>query len=87
MSELSTCPHLWQHIYEEALIGGAFPIGWQCKRCNAFVDQTKVGVIGLPGADSGEVVLIGPHGCTSQTSAGKPYKRQTLYPDGRLVIE
>ena len=83
---MSACPHQWQQVYEESLIGGALPVGWQCKLCSEWVDQNKLTTSGMPGTDTGEKVLIGPHGCKSLTSSGQPYSKQIQYPDGRLEI-
>lgn len=78
--------HKWQRIYEESLIGGTFPIGYQCKECGAFVNQSDMTPEGIGGVTTGETVLIGPHGCKSKTSGGKDYSKQIIYPDGRLEI-
>lgn len=81
------CIHLWQKIHEEFVLGGSFPVGYQCKNCGKYVSISDVPISGLGGKDSGEQVLRGPHGCAGHTSDGKSYKRQTIYRDGRLEIE
>jgi hypothetical protein len=80
------CEHVWQHIYEEFLLGGSFPIGFRCKICKTFVSQNEIGPRGLGGTDSGERVLHGPHGCKSVTSTGKTYSEQIIHADGKLEV-
>jgi len=80
------CKHKWQQIFEESLLGGSFPTGWQCKDCGTYISQDRIGPNGLDGVDSGEKVLHGPHGVRSRTSGGKTYSKQILHRDGRLEI-
>jgi len=80
------CRHRWLTYYEEFLLGGANRIGYKCETCGEWKDQCSLGPAGLGGTDTGIKVLIGPHGCRSQTRSGKPFTKQIAYPDGRLEI-
>lgn len=80
------CQHQWQKIHEEFLLGGSCPIGYQCKICNTFVRNDQIPISGLPGIDTKEQVLYGPHGGIGTRSDGTKYKKQTYYPNGKLEI-
>jgi hypothetical protein len=81
------CEHIWRRVYEEFLLGGTFPVGWECKRCGEFIEQGKVTPAGL----SGQVLhqegrLIGPHGARGQCADGSSYKEQIVDSEGTLHI-
>ncbi len=82
----SKCRHQWQKVHEEALFGGTFPIGYQCKVCNEFVNINDVPLKGLPGVDTKEHALVGPHGGKGHRADGSTYSRQIYYPNGKLEV-
>ena len=84
--ESMECNHLWDKIYEEGLIGGHFVIGWQCSRCDKWVDSNSLTPEGLPGQISNIHILVGPHSGCGNCSDGSVYKKQIIHPDGRLEI-
>ena len=65
-----THTHRWHKVYEEALLGGYFPIGWECTECGKYVEQHKIGPAGLPGETTKGAKLIGPCGSTSLCADG-----------------
>ena len=66
--------HLWRRLYEEFLLGGAFPVGWECE-CGEFISNDKLTPEGLPGKTSEIVMrLVGPHGGMGRTSNGASYR-------------
>jgi hypothetical protein len=85
---MNTCEHEWDRVHEECIIGGTFPIGWKCRKCNKYVDTNEITPSGLPGlGTTGRHVLIAPHGTVGVTSSGQRYRRQVLEADGTLTIE
>ena len=84
---METCQHEWDKVHEECLIGGTFPIGWQCRKCNKYVPVAEISPAGLPGVGTGRNVLVAPHGAVGVTSSGQRYRRQVLEADGKLTIE
>jgi hypothetical protein len=84
---MMSCHHLWRRVYEEFLLGGSFPIGWECKKCGEFLPQHKVTPEGVPGGvEEGEAKLIAPHGGVGQCADGSPYKEQIVDAHGNLFI-
>ena len=81
-----SCNHAWRKVFEEALFGGTFPVGWECVKCGKFAEQNKLGPMGLPGNVLGGARLIGPHGARSQCADGSPYKEQIIDEAGQLHI-
>jgi hypothetical protein len=82
-----TCQHIYDRIHEETLvIGGSYPIGYECRLCHKWVDVNQVPPTGLDGVFSGDNILYAPHGGRSTTSSGKPYTKQILKSDGTLEI-
>ena len=80
-----TCKHEWQQHYEQSLLGGASPTGWKCRLCGKW--ETTTGPAGLPGTDTGEKVLTGPCGRQGTRADGSPFRKQIVYPDGRIEVE
>lgn len=80
------CDHAWRRVYEESILGGVFPAGWECLECGMWISTEQAGP-GMGGTAVGEVRLTGPHGGHGTCSDGRRYKSQILYPDGRLEIE
>lgn len=83
----SKCSHVWRRVHEQFLMGGSFPIGWECKNCGKFLALSEVTPAGIPGKVTKEHVLVGPHGGYGNTSDGSLYKRQIIDEDGNLTIE
>jgi hypothetical protein len=81
-----TCDHSWDKIHEESIIGGHYPVAWECSKCKKWVEIGAVPVTGLGGHESGVNILVGPHGGYGNCSDGSVYKRQIAYPDGRLEV-
>lgn len=82
-----THEHRWRRVHEESLLGGSFPIGWECADCRRFVSNDKLSPEGLGGSViQGEHILVGAHGGTGRCSDGTPYERQIKHADGRLEI-
>ncbi len=80
------CDHSWRQVHEEALFGGSFPVGWECTKCNLYRSNYELTPAGLGGTISNTHRLVGPHGCRSQTSAGKPYTEQIIGENSYLTI-
>ena len=82
------CDHEWRQLYEEALFGGVFSIGWECVVCGEYVPKDKLTPAGLPGKVLGQAKrLVGPHGSRSITSSGQSYSQQVIDESGKLKIE
>ena len=78
--------HRYRKVYEEALFGGTFPVGWECIDCGHFVSQHKITPAGLDGTIVGGAILRGPHGCKSFTSSGETYSKQVIDENGKLTV-
>ena len=82
-----SCNHEWRQIHEEALIGGHFPTGWECRLCKEYVSHDKLTPAGLAGTVTKEHILIGPNGGCGTCSDNTVYSRQILHEDGTLTVE
>ena len=81
------CKHEWRKVYEEFLLGGAFPVGWECIHCKRFIPNSNLTPAGLSGRVLEKAMrLVGPHGGRGMTSTGKPYKEQIVDENGELTI-
>jgi hypothetical protein len=79
--------HRWRVVHEEFLMGGTFPVGWECVDCKKFVSEGELTPAGLGGVVLNNAArLIAPHGGYSRTSDGKPYKEQIIDEHGKLTI-
>ena len=78
--------HRYRKVYEEALFGGAFPVGWECIDCGHFVPQQGITPAGLDGITVGGAILIGPHRCKGLTSSGETYSKQVIDENGNLTV-
>jgi hypothetical protein len=82
------CNHKWRKVFEEFILCGSFPVGWECTECKEFVSLDSLTPAGLEGTVlKNSARLIAPHGGTSQTSEGNPYKEQIVDEDGNLSIK
>lgn len=81
------CDHEWRQRHEEAIIGGHYPSGWECRKCHQYVPQERVTPEGLAGVVTKEHVLVGINGYCGNCSDGSVYKKQILHEDGTLTIE
>jgi hypothetical protein len=73
---MSTCEHRWIKVHEQFLLGGSFPVGWQCEKCNKYVPLADITPEGLPGVMTKRHKLVGAHGGAVATGSGKPCKSQ-----------
>lgn len=81
------CLHRWRRLHEELLMGGHYPIGWECTECKKFVSNSEITPEGLGGIVlKNSHRLVGPHGGCGNTSDGKVYKEQIIDEDGKLTI-
>ena len=79
--------HRWRQLHEEFLLGGSFPVGWECVGCSKFVSNNSLTPAGLSGTVlEGAMRLVGPHGGCGTTGDGSQYKEQIVHEDGRLEI-
>ena len=81
--------HKWRRLYEEFLLGGATPIGWECSilGCDEFVSNSQLTPAGLEGEVSEVAMrLVGPHGGRGRTADGESYEEQIVHEDGSLEI-
>ena len=83
---MDACEHEWIKVHEQLIIGGSFPIGWQCSGCNKFVSISAITPAGLAGHTTGKHKLVGIHGGNGNCADGSIYKEQILHEDGRLEI-
>lgn len=84
---MADCKHRWRRLYEESLIGGCYPIGWECVLCGKYFDNAAVTPTGLPGLTLKKAArLVGPHGGCGSTSGGVPYQEQVVDEAGNLTI-
>ena len=81
-----TCEHVWVKIHEQAIIGGLFPIGWQCERCNRFVGVHDLTPDGLSGTVSRKHKLCGVHGGAVVSGSGRKSKYQ-IYDEATGQLE
>lgn len=81
------CNHRWRQVFEEFLLGGTFSVGWECVDCSMFKSNNQLTPEGLSGTILKGARLVAPHGGTSQTSTGKPYKEQIVDEHGNLEIK
>ena len=83
---MTKCTHRWRQLYEESIIGGATPLGWECVDCDAFIRQSDLTLTGLKGEIlTDDMRLVGPHGGCGDCSDGSIYKEQ-IYENGVLTI-
>ena len=80
------CNHIWRQVYEEFLLGGSFPVGWECTKCKLYKSNYELTPVGLGGIVNGAHRLVGPHGCRSVTGMGQPYTEQIIDENGNLTI-
>ena len=74
-------------MYEEFLLGGAFPIGWECVECGKYVSKSEITPEGLGGVVLRKAAhLYAPHGAWSYTGSGERYTEQIIDEDGNLEI-
>jgi hypothetical protein len=70
------CNHVWRQVNEQSLLGGYFPIGYQCELCGQWISQYELNPAGLGGALSPRVELVGACGGYIDTKSGHSTKRQ-----------
>lgn len=81
------CSHRWRRVCEEFLLGGFFPVGWECIDCKKFISSDEITPAGLGGEILKKAArLIGPLGGRGRTSSGKSYKEQVIDENGKLII-
>ena len=81
------CAHRWRRRYEQFLLGGAFPTGWECIECKYYVSDSELTPAGLPGEVLEKAMrLVGLHGGRGNTSDGQVYSEQIVDEDGNLTI-
>jgi hypothetical protein len=81
------CSHRWRRVYEEFLLGGSFPTGWECVDCGKSVDNDSITPAGLGGVVLDRAArLVGPHGGYGQRSDGRRYKEQIVDENGVLTV-
>jgi hypothetical protein len=81
------CEHSWIQVNEEFLLGGYFPVGYRCEKCDEFVSQNKLTPAGLGGTITKKHELVGPHGGHGNRADGKLYKKQIYNSEtGELTI-
>ncbi len=81
-----SCTHEWEQLHEQSLLGGSFPIGFRCVRCNEHVNQNELTPAGLPGTMLGQHRLIGVHGGRIERADGSTCREQVITRDGKLHI-
>lgn len=80
------CQHEWRQLHEQSILGGSFPVGFECIRCNAHVGQHELTPAGLPGTVTSQVRLVGPHGHKIATESGRECSSQIYDKDtGKLT--
>lgn len=81
------CDHRWRKVYEQAVFGGAFQVGWECVKCKNYVSNGSMTPTGLGGIVLDKAArLIGPHGGRGNTSDGAQFKEQIVDENGQLTI-
>ena len=81
------CKHNWRRVYEQFLLGGAFPVGWECVDCGEYKGNEQMTPAGLGGRVIPNAArLMGPHGGRGETSTGETFKEQIIGEDGKLTI-
>jgi hypothetical protein len=79
--------HKWRRLHEEFLLGGSFPIGWECSICKKFVGNSEITPAGLDGIVSEHGArIVGPHGGRGRTSGGESYREQIVDDKGVLHV-
>jgi hypothetical protein len=78
--------HRWRKLHEQFLLGGSFPIGYECLDCGKFVGINDIPIHGIGGVDTKEQRVVGPHGAHVTKSDGSTCKEQILHADGTLEI-
>lgn len=74
---MSEHTHEWMKVNEQGLIGGYFPVGWECVACGEWRGNgTDAWELTKSGAQSSKQKLVGPHGGWIQTDTGKKCKAQ-----------
>lgn len=84
MSEEHT--HRWRVVHEQSLIGGSYPVGWDCLVCGKYVDNAHLTPEGLGGEVTKAARLLGPHGGVGNTADWRIFKEQILSEDGQLTV-
>jgi len=79
--------HEWREVSEESIIGGNYPVAFECRICQKWVENSEVDPIArIGGRLIKEYVLVGINGGPGNCRDGSIYKRQILHEDGRLEI-
>jgi len=81
------CNHVWIKVHEQFLLGGSFPIGWECSLCRLFIFNDELTPIGLSGSISGKSKLIGVHGCKVISASGRISSYQLLDENNNLTYQ
>ena len=80
------CTHKWRQVHEAFLLGGSFPVGWECVICKKFINTNDITPAGIGGTVTKEHRLFGPHGGRGNTADGGQYKEQIIHEDGTLEV-
>lgn len=80
------CNHKWRQVYEESIVGGMTPYGWECKECRIMIMQNHMPPEGLVGEITKEERLVGINGGCGNCRDGSVYKEQIFHEDGTLEI-
>lgn len=84
---LSETTHRWRAVYEEAVFGGSFLVGWECIETGEFISQSELTPGSVHGVVApGEARLVGPHGGHGTCSDGSLYKEQIVDGQGNITI-
>jgi hypothetical protein len=81
------CKHRWRKVFEEFLLGGMSPIGYECVDCKEFISNNQLTPAGLGGIVlENSARLVAPCGGRSKTSSGEFYREQIIDEYGKLTI-
>jgi hypothetical protein len=79
------CEHEWRKVHEQAIFGGSFAVGWECRKCNKYIANSDLTPNGLPGKLLKQHRLVGAHGGGIATSSGKTCKSQIYDEETRQI--
>jgi len=80
------CSHRWRQVYEESILGGSVPYGWECIECKTMIMQNHMPPEGLKGIILEGKRLVGINGGCGNCNDGSVYKEQIVHEDGTLEV-
>lgn len=78
--------HEWTRVHEQSLLGGSFPVGWECEGCRTYLLDSQVTPERLQGIQTTRHKLIGIGGGRIISLSGRDSRVQ-VYDEQTGVLE